>query len=317
MWRSAARVMRIVPVSVTSSTENHCSSVISVERGGAAEAGVVHEHVEVAELAEHVGEAAVDVVLRGHVGEHRVRAELLGRLAQPAFVDVADRDACAFLDAALRGREADAGSGGGGDEHGLAGEQAAPGRVVGRRRARWSLRLLRQAQGPFPDHVALDLVRAAVDRVGAAVEEQASQRVVGRRPFRAGPHTSIASSPSARWNVAQNSLWIDVAGVDGAVLEHGQRAQRVEAHHAQRDPRVGEPLPQHRDRTAPPFARARSVIVRSSCSNASCWPSVDAPRSNASVPIATRQPSSTSPTTFVGRGARAVEERLVELASAR
>jgi hypothetical protein len=47
-----------------------------------------------------------------------------------------------------------------------------------------------------------------------------------------------------------------------------------------------------------PRRRAIAVISRNSFSKLSCWPSVDAPRSNASVPIATRQPSFTAPTTL-------------------
>ena len=94
----------------------------------------------------------------------------------------------------------------------------------------------------------------------------------------------------------------------------GQRAQRVEAHHAQRDPRVGEALAHHRI-AASPFARARSVIGRSSLLERELL----AERRRA--PLERERPHrdaparrSTSPTTFVGRGARAVEERLVELA---
>ena len=46
-----------------------------------------------------------------------------------------------------------------------------------------------------------------------------------------------------------------------------------------------------------PVFLAVSVMSTSSFSNESCWPSVDAPRSNASVPIATFQPPFTSPST--------------------
>ena len=53
-------------------------------------------------------------------------AEFGRRLAQPAFVDVGDRDARTFFEAAPRGREPDAGPGRRGDEHGLAREQASP-----------------------------------------------------------------------------------------------------------------------------------------------------------------------------------------------
>ena len=63
------------------------------------------------------------MTLHGIAAAHRV-AELLGRLAEPALVDVADHDPRALLDAALRGREADAGARGRGDEHRLAREQA-------------------------------------------------------------------------------------------------------------------------------------------------------------------------------------------------
>ena len=106
-------------------------------------------------------------------------------------------------------------------------------------------------------------------------------------------------------------------GLIGARAPSRQRAQRVEAHDAQRDPRVGEALAHDRVRPRAPFAlRERGDLAAARSRSASCWPSVDAPRSNASVPIATRQPSSTSPTTFSAARARAVEERLVELAVA-
>ena len=43
---------------------------------------------------------------------------------------------------------------------------------------------------------------------------------------------------------------------------------------------------------------ATAMISASSFWNRMFWPSVDAPRSNASVPFATRQPSPGSPTMF-------------------
>ena len=71
-------------------------------------------------------------------GRGRPRAdgvlELLGGLAETALVVVAQHDDRALLGAALRGREADAGAGGRGDEHGLAVEQRVAAR--GRRRRR-------------------------------------------------------------------------------------------------------------------------------------------------------------------------------------
>src|SRR5207244_4024186 len=97
MCRSAARVIRIVPVSVTSSTENHCSSVIS------------------------------------------------------ASVAVPPRPAL-FKSTSGCGRK--------GEREGS---------------SSW---LLRQPQGLLAEHIALDLVRAAVDGVGARVEEETGQAVV-------------------------------------------------------------------------------------------------------------------------------------------
>ena len=105
-------------------------------------------------------------------------------------------------------------------------------------------------------------------------------------------------------------------GADRSRLHQRQRAQRVVAHDPQRDPRVGEPLAHDRIRRDAGRRAPASVMSRSSFSKLSCWPSVDAPRSNASVPIATRQPPFDLADDVVGGGASAVEERLVELAVA-
>ena len=97
--------------------------------------------------------------------------ELVGGLAEPALVGVAQHDRGALLDAAAGGGVADAGAGGGGDQHDLAGEQVAP------RQAAWAGGITAgsfgEAEGALADDVALDLVGAAVDGVAAAEEEQA------------------------------------------------------------------------------------------------------------------------------------------------
>ena len=62
-----------------------------------------------------------------------IARQLVGGFAEPALVLVADDDDRAFLGAALGGREADAGAGGGGDEHRLAGEERVRGRAGWRR----------------------------------------------------------------------------------------------------------------------------------------------------------------------------------------
>ena len=76
-----------------------------------------------------------------------------------------------------------------------------------------------------------------------------------------------------------------------------QRAQRVRAHDLQADPGPGRA-----GRAAPGRPPRRSAAPARSGSSSSrwkptCWPSWPTPRSNASVAMATRQPSPASPTT--------------------
>ena len=105
------------------------------ERGGAAEPGVVDEHVELpaAELDRFVDEP-LHVVFDGHVAEHRVRVrtEAIERLwRRRSWMSLMTTRAPSSAHA-LRGREADAGAGRGGDRHRLAREQV-PARRVRRR----------------------------------------------------------------------------------------------------------------------------------------------------------------------------------------
>ena len=102
------------------------------ERGGSAEARVVHEHVELpAAEVDGFRDQTLHVLLDGDIAERgvRARAQLLGRLPQPAFVNVADDDARALLDRAFCRREPDPGSGRGRDQHRLPREQTAPGGI--------------------------------------------------------------------------------------------------------------------------------------------------------------------------------------------
>ena len=79
--------------------------------------------------------SACTCVLVGDVARQRAtvvavrRQQRLERLAEPALVGVADDDARTLLEAAPRGRHADAGAGRRGDDDGLAGEQVVPGDV--------------------------------------------------------------------------------------------------------------------------------------------------------------------------------------------
>lgn len=99
------------------------------QRGVAAEAGVVDDDVEVAVLGDRGVEEVLHLRLVGDVARDRQGrlagdvGQLLGGLAQAALVPVADHDPGALLGAALGRREADAGTGGGGDQHRAAGEQ--------------------------------------------------------------------------------------------------------------------------------------------------------------------------------------------------
>jgi hypothetical protein len=95
----------------------------------ASETGVVDDHVEATGRLDRSGEQRVHLTLIGHVAHRRGRPrahdvlELLGGFAETPFVLIAHDDDRAFLGAALRGREPDPGSGGGGHEHGLALEE--------------------------------------------------------------------------------------------------------------------------------------------------------------------------------------------------
>ena len=67
MWRSVARMQRMVPVRVMSSTLCHCSSVMSTSVGGAAEAGVVHDDVEPPVLGDGAVDHRLHLLLHGDV----------------------------------------------------------------------------------------------------------------------------------------------------------------------------------------------------------------------------------------------------------
>ena len=107
----------------------------------------------------------------------------------------------------------------------------------------------------------------------------------------------MASSPRPRWNVAQYSLPIIASrpSVPFSVPDSVRRAlSRM----------ISRPMwaPASRWRiagsSATPVRRASAMMASSSLRKLSCWPSVDAPRSKASVPIATFQPSPSPPTTL-------------------
>ena len=123
-------MQRKVPVRVTSSTVDHCSSVMSTtstwpprpalltatsNRPWRVDGGVVE---------------VLDLGLVGDVAGHGQRArcpgqlgQRVGRLAQPALVGVGDHHRGPLLDAPLGGGEPDAGAGRRGDHHHLALQQ--------------------------------------------------------------------------------------------------------------------------------------------------------------------------------------------------
>ena len=89
--------------------------------------------------------------------------------------------------------------------------------------------------------------------------------------------------------------------------------QGVEAHEPQPQPGVGEALADDRIADAAVARGPPRRTASHSFRNMRFWPRVEAPRSKASVPMATRHPPSTSPTTCSRAGAGAGEEHLVEL----
>ena len=124
MWCSAARVQRIVPLRVTSSTTVHWSSVISCRFAVPPRpALLISTSISPSCSAANANIACTDSSLvTSHTTRHA--PELGRRLTEPALVLVGDDDARALPPGTSSRREADAGAGGGGDEHALAGEQA-------------------------------------------------------------------------------------------------------------------------------------------------------------------------------------------------
>jgi hypothetical protein len=111
-------------------------------RGGAAQASVVDHHVDPAEVPGRALNQRGHLRLVGDVAGLRpdpvaVRpGELVAGRGQPLVVLVADRHPGALVQAAPRGRAADAGAGRGGDHHHLAVQQAVPVHERGRPSAR-------------------------------------------------------------------------------------------------------------------------------------------------------------------------------------
>ena len=138
MRREAARTLRKVPVSVTSSTLDHCSSVISrMEAVPPRPALLIMTSTPPGVLGEV--QQRLDLLLDGDVADgpaHAFRAELGAQLGggclQPSGVGVAEHhQGRALLQAAAGGGGADPGAGGGRDDDAAPGEQAVGGDVGG------------------------------------------------------------------------------------------------------------------------------------------------------------------------------------------
>ncbi|MCY1530980.1 hypothetical protein D9M68_661910 [compost metagenome] len=109
------------------------------QQARAAEAGVVDQYVDAAQVAFGGGDQRLHLLLAGDVADLRVDllqagglADLLRRFLQPALVNVADHQRpAALFGGAQGGGETNAGAGGGGDQHRLAAQQAVAGNVGG------------------------------------------------------------------------------------------------------------------------------------------------------------------------------------------
>ena len=235
MWRSTARVQRKVPVRVTSRTVDHCSSVMSTIGAEPPSPALLiitsmrPRRSTAASTSACTSSSYGDVADLGVGPGAGLLGQAVGGLAEPALVEVGDEDGGALLDGLAGHGGADARAGGRGDHHGLAGEQAVAGDVVGRE-CGWSLAgslgrpwARAEAEGSLADDVALDLVGPGVDGVGPGEQEQPLERGelvalarvpdrLVRRAVASGPSTSMASSPRSRCQVAQYSLVIMAAG---------------------------------------------------------------------------------------------------------
>ena len=104
MWLSAARVHRNVPFSVTSSTIDHCSSVISCSCAVPPRPALFTSTSIPPSSDAAAANNALHVVFLRDVARHAEHTERGRRLAEPPLVLVADHDPRALLLAALRGR---------------------------------------------------------------------------------------------------------------------------------------------------------------------------------------------------------------------
>ena len=162
----------------------------------------------------------------------------------------------------------------------------------------------RQAERALGDDVALDLVGAAVDRVGAAEEEQPLQVVelaASPATSRAGAATSTASSPSR--GATRPVQLGDRRLRPGRPIRPAcaARCSRMISQLRSTRRRAGRAAPGRRPRRSPGDRDDRVELAPRTRSAGPAWTT---PRSKPSVPIATRQPSPGAPTTLLGRGPR-------------
>ena len=285
------------------------------EVGGAAQPGVVDDDVEMAhrvgrrrEQPLHIGLARDVARDRQRTRAHR-RLQLLGGLGQSPFVAVADDDERAFLRAPPRRRLTDAGARGRGDQHRSPLEQVVRRRRVQRLAVLAHAGLPRQAEHALADHIALDLVGAAVDGVRTSEQEHSLQLVV---ELEAGPEhvdRQLTERPVPRGPVELGDRRLRPRC---PALHRAQRAQRVEPHDAQPEPRVGQPPAHHRI-----ARRAVRLGDGDDLLQLALEPELNAEGGHASLESeqAHRHPPASVHLAddVVARGARAVEEHLAEL----
>ncbi len=90
-----------------------------LDRGDDLDAGIAHQHIDLAEMLDRLGDAGIDRVLAGHVHDHAQRlarsAELGGDRVGGGLIDVGDDDLAALAHVGLGNLLADA-AGGAGDD---------------------------------------------------------------------------------------------------------------------------------------------------------------------------------------------------------
>ncbi len=307
MWGSTARVMRKVPVRVTPSTASHCSSVMSTTFAVPPRPALFTSDVDPPQLGDGSRDEPAHVLL-GVTLHRRDGIGLRPRAcSRPVAASPSRRSWMSLIiTRAPSSRQRFA----------VANPMPLPAAAVTstvlpasscvafgvRRRGDRHRALAGQTEGALGDDVALDLVRAGVDRVRAGEEVHALQGASARRARPPRPRSAAPARPSPACR-DRGASW---PSRSCRSCRPGRARRRSTGRACAARGSAGCAAPSRPWRCAGGSAglapgrspRDAAITCSSSFWNAICWPRVEAPRSKARVPIATFQPAPGSPTTF-------------------